>query len=385
MSQGYLNREIDLLEILHKKSFFLFGPRSTGKTFWIKKTIPADVPFLSLNQTSLYSRLMNDPSELSQILAPYKKIKYAVIDEIQKIPILLDEIQELIENEGFKFLLTGSSARKLKRSHANMLGGRAASVSFYPLTYFEIPEFDLDRYLRWGGIPRIYLSVDPMGELESYVKVYLEEEIRLEANVRNLGPFHRFLKVAALSNGQLINYASISSDAAVPASTVKQYFEILSDTLIATTLEPWIESKKRKAIQTSKFYLFDPGVAHFLAGTKSLDRNSVEWGQCFEQFILMELKAFSSYRRKNLEINFWRSVDKHEVDFVINGKTAIEVKSTKYVTDAHLKGLKAIKQESQIEQCLIVSDDPRERIMGTFQIIPWRVFLKRLWAGQLFV
>jgi predicted AAA+ superfamily ATPase len=185
----------------------LFGPRSTGKTFWIKKTIPTEIPFFSLNQTSLYSRLMNDPSEISQILAPYKKTKFAVIDEIQKIPLLLDEIQELIENEGFKFLLTGSSARKLKRSHANMLGGRAASVSFYPLTYFEIPDFDINRYLRWGGLPRICLSEDPMGELESYVKVYLEEEIRLEANVRNLGPFHRFLKVAALSNGKLINYA----------------------------------------------------------------------------------------------------------------------------------------------------------------------------------
>jgi predicted AAA+ superfamily ATPase len=327
---------------------------------------------------------MSDPSEISQILAPYKKIKYAVIDEIQKIPLLLDEIQELIENEGFKFLLTGSSARKLKRSHANMLGGRAASISFYPLTYSEIPEFDLDRYLRWGGLPRIYLSDDPMSELESYVKVYLEEEIRLEANVRNLGPFHRFLKVAALSNGKLINYASISSDAAVPATTVKQYFEILSDTLIATTLEPWVESKKRKAIQTSKFYFFDPGVAHFLAGTESLDRNSVEWGECFDQFILMELKAFSSYRRKNLEINFWRSVDRYEVDFIVNGKTAIEVKSTKYVTEAHLKGLKAIQQESQIKQCLIVSDDPRERVMGSIHVIPWRIFLQRLWANQLF-
>lgn len=384
MPQSYLNREIDLLEILQKKSFFLFGPRSTGKTFWIKKTIPKEIPFFSLNQTSLYSKLMNDPSAISEILAPYKKIKYAVIDEIQKIPPLLDEIQELIENDGFKFLLTGSSARKLKRSHANMLGGRAASVNLFPLTYSEIPDFNIDRYLRWGGIPRIYLSEDPMSELESYVKVYLEEEIRLEANIRNLGPFHRFLKVAALSNGQLINYAAISSDASVPATTVKQYFAVLSDTLIATTLEPWVESKKRKAIQTAKFYFFDPGVTHFLAGTESLDRNSVEWGECFEQFILMELKAFSSYRRKNLEINFWRSVDKYEVDFVVNGKIAIEVKSTKYVTDGHLKGLKAIQQEEEIKQCLIVSDDPRERAMGSIQVIPWRLFLQRLWANQLF-
>ena len=380
----YLERNIDLTSFLNKKSLFLLGPRSTGKTFWIKKTLTKEIPYLSLNQTSLYSRLIINPGEIRQILEPYKSIKLAVIDEIQKLPILLDEIQELIENEDFKFLLTGSSARKLKRSNANMLGGRAMSIRFYPLSFSEISDFNIKKYLRWGGLPRTYLSTEPQIELESYVKTYLEEEIRLEANIRNLAPFHRFLKVAALSNGQLINYAAIASDAGVPASTVKQYFEILTDTLIASALEPWLESKKRKAIQTSKFYFFDPGVTHFLAGTEELDRNSNLWGESFEQFILMEIKAYSSYRQKNLEINFWRSTDKYEVDFIINGKIGIEVKSTQRINDSHLKGLKALQEEAPIKQFFIISDDPIERIKDSIHIIPWRLFLERLWENKLF-
>lgn len=379
----HVDRQLDLKALLNKKSFFLLGPRSTGKTFWIKKTIPEDIPYFSLNQTSLYNRLISNPSEIIQMLAPYKHIGLAVIDEIQKIPILLDEIQELIENEGFKFLLTGSSARKLKRSNANMLGGRAMSIGFYPLSFSEIPDFDLSRFLRWGGLPRTYLSLEPQIELESYIKTYLEEEIRLEANIRKLAPFHRFLKVAALSNGQLINYAAISNDAAVPASTVKQYFEILTDTLIASTLEPWLESKKRKAIHTAKFYFFDPGVTHFLAGTENLDRNSNLWGESFEQFIFMELKCYSSYKQKNLTINFWRSIDKYEVDFIINGKIAIEVKSTKQINDSHLKGLKAIQQEEAIEHLYIISEDPIERVQDQIQIMPWKTFLQRLWNHKL--
>lgn len=379
----YFKRQLDLMALLKKKSFFLLGPRSTGKTSLIKKTIPAEVPYLSLNNMSLYNRLIVDPSQLAEILAPHKKVGMAVIDEIQKMPDLLNELQELIENEGFKFLLTGSSARKLKRTHANMLGGRARSIGFYPLSFSEIPSFNLNRYLRWGGLPRTYLAEDPQAEIDAYVKTYLEEEVRLEANIRNLAPFHRFLKIAALSNGQLINYASIASDAAVPASTVKQYFEILTDSLIASTLEPWMESKKRKAIQTAKFYFFDPGITHFIAGTEQLDRNSNLWGQAFEQFIFMELKCYAAYSSKKIELNFWRSTDKHEVDFVINGRVGLEVKSTKRINDSHLKGIKAIQEESAIKYFYVVSEDPIERTSNGIRMMPWQTFLKRLWANQL--
>lgn len=380
----HLKRQLNLLSLLNKKSFFLLGPRSTGKTYWIKKSLPSEIPYISLNQTSYYNRLIANPSELVDMLMPHKKIKLAVIDEIQKVPLLLDEIQELIENEGFKFLLTGSSARKLKRNHANMLGGRAATVGFYPLSFSEIPDFDLKKYLTWGGLPRVYLSDEPELELDSYIKTYLDEEIRLEANIRNLPPFHRFLKTAALCNGQLINYAALASDAAVPASTIKQYVEVLTDTLLATTLEPWLESKKRKAIKTAKFYFFDPGVTHFLAGTEKLDRNSNLWGESFEQFILMELKAFISYRLKRTEIYFWRSADKYEVDFIIGNEIAIEVKSTKRVTENHLKGLKALQEEQLIKKFYIISEDSIEKTSHNIDFLHWKNFLKQLWSEKIF-
>lgn len=377
-------RKLNVLEMLRQKSAFLFGPRSTGKTFWLKQSLPKDIPYFTLNNTSLYSKLIANPSELRSIVEPFKINPFIIIDEIQKVPLLLDEIQELIENYGIKFLLTGSSARSLKRNNANMLGGRAQSVRFYPLSFSEISNFELSKFLRWGGIPRVYLSEEPLMELEAYLKTYLEEEIRLEANIRNLGPFHRFLKTAALCSGQLINYSSLASDASVPASTVREYFQILQDSLIATLLEPWVESKKRKAIQTSKFYFFDPGVKHYVAGTQELDRNSNLWGESFEQFILMELQTYSSYNFKRAELNFWRSVDKYEVDFVINGKIAIEVKSTKRVNDSHAKGLRAIKEEGKMDQLLLVSEDPIEKIENHIHYMPWDVFLKKLWSHRIF-
>lgn len=382
--KNYIERKINLHSLLTKKSLFLFGPRSTGKTFWIKKSLPEDIPYFSLNNSSLYARLIADPSELHQIIEPHKKNKLIVIDEIQKLPNLLNEIQELIEDKGFKFLLTGSSARSLKRNNTNMLGGRASSYRFFPFTFTELHNFDLNKYLLWGGLPRVYLSDNPDVELDAYLKTYLDEEIRLEANIRNLGPFHRFLKTAALCNGQLINYASLSSDAGVPASTVKEYFQILQDTLIATVVEPWLLSKKRKAIQTAKFYFFDTGVRHYIAGTKALDRNSNLWGESFEQFILIELQAYISYNSKRAEINFWRSADKHEVDFIVNDEIAIEVKASKKITSQHLKGLKALQQENIIKNFYILSEDPIEKIDEGIHFIPWNIFLKKLWDNKIF-
>lgn len=378
------NRKLNLLTLLEKKTFFLLGPRSTGKTFWIKNSLPKEIPYFSLNSSAIYNRLIADPSQLNEMLVPFRNIKMCVIDEIQKIPSLLDEVHEQIENNQFRFLLTGSSARKLKREHANMLGGRASSIGFSPLSWSEIPDFDLHKYLRWGGIPRIYLSDDPLGEQDAYVKTYLEEEIRLEANIRLLPPFHRFLKTAALCNGQLINYSKLASDAGTPVSTLKNYFEMLTDTLIAFTLEPWTDSKKRKAIQTAKFYFFDPGITHFLAETEHLDRNSNLFGQSFEQFILMELKSFNSYHQKRATLNFWRTTDQYEVDFVINSKIAIEVKATKKITDAHLKGLKAIQKEEAIKKLIVISEDPIERETEGVHILPWQSFLTKLWNHEIF-
>lgn len=379
-----LTRNIELYQISNKKSFFLFGARSTGKSFWLKKTAPQNSLYLNLLDGDLYLRLTESTSILKQIISTEKK-DIIVIDEIQRIPELLNEVHSAIEdNPSLRFILTGSSARKLKRSHANMLGGRASLIHFYPLSYSEIPEFDLVRYLTYGGLPRTYLSEDPLSELDSYLQTYIDQEVRLEANLRNLAPFHRFLKTAALSNGELLNYANIASDAGVPASTVKEYYSILEDSLIGYTLEPWVESKKRKAITTAKFYFFDPGVCNYITGAKSIERASDLWGKNFEQFILMELKSFLSYRQKRLKIYFWRSVNKQEVDFIIDDTVAIEVKSSKKTSRKHLAGLKALSEEKIISSYYLVSEDPINRtVEDQFQCLHWKTFLKRLWNNEI--
>jgi predicted AAA+ superfamily ATPase len=339
---------------------------------------------IDLLNNDFYLRLMESPSLLGKMILAEKK-KYVVIDEIQRIPELLNEIHKLIEEEGIKFLMTGSSARKLKRGHANMLGGRATMAHFFPLSFSEIPKFNLEKYLTYGGLPRVYSSDDPHVELDSYLTTYIEQEIKLEANIRNLTPFHRFLKTAALCNTELLNYANISNDTGVPASTVKEYYSVLEDSLIGYLLEPWLESKKRKAIQTSKFYFFDPGVCHYIAGTHSLDRNSDLWGKSFEHFILMELKAYISYRQRRKKVCFWRSVNKQEVDFIVGDEIALEVKSTKKASPKHFSGLRALQEEGKIKKFFLVSEDPVNRIEEDFiNVLHWKDFLKRLWDDEIF-
>lgn len=378
------NRKIDFKALLQKKSFFLFGARSTGKSFWLRESLGEDVLFLNLLSSELFLRLSENPAQLEEIIRAQGKKKIA-IDEIQKIPALLDEVHRLIEDSHYKFILTGSSARALKRKHANMLGGRANLVHFYPLSFAEIPQFDLQKYLSFGGLPRIYLSEDPLGELESYLTTYIEQEVKLEANIRNLGPFHRFLKTAALCNAELINYANIASDSGVPATTVKEYYSILEDSLLGIRLEPWIDSKKRKAIQTSKFYFFDTGVCNYISGRRSLERSTDAWGKAFEQFILIELKAFISYTQKRRQIYFWRSQNKQEVDFILDDEIGIEVKSTKKVQDKHLNGIRALKEEKILKKYFVISEDPIARLVDkNIEIMPWRDFLKKLWKNEIF-
>jgi predicted AAA+ superfamily ATPase len=377
-------RQVDLSPLLRKKSYFLFGARSTGKSFWIKRNInEKNVFYINLLANDFYLRLVENPTLLENLIEESKQ-KTIVIDEIQKIPSLLNEVHRLIEEKNYKFLLTGSSARALKRGHANMLGGRAAVLNFYPLSYSEISDFNLEKFLTFGGLPRVYLSDDPLLELDSYLTTYIEQEIKLEANIRKLPPFHRFLKSAALNNSELISYANISSDSAVPASTVKEYYRVLEDSLIGYTLEPWLESQKRKAIQTSKFYFFDPGVCHSILGTKLLDRNTNEWGKSFEQFILMELKCYISYRQKRKSLHFWRSVNKQEVDFIVGDEVAIEVKSTKRVTQKNLTGLNALKEEKKIKSFYIISEDPLSRLESKFiHALHWKTFLEKLWNDEI--
>jgi predicted AAA+ superfamily ATPase len=309
-----------------------------------------------------------------------------VIDEIQKLPILLDEVHRLMEEKSIKFLLTGSSARKLKKESANMLGGRATQTHLYPLVTDELNEFfELKRFLLYGGIPRIYLSDDPVSELSDYLSVYLEQEIQLEANIRNLPPFSRFLKMAALTNGQLLNYSSIASDCGLSPNTVREYYQILCDTLIGMRLEPWRDSKKRKAITTGKFYFFDLGVRNYLIQLEHLSEDTKEWGDLFEHFIVNEVLAFTVYRHKREKLYFWRDTSKHEVDLIIDPLIAMEIKSTKRVSSKHLSGLKAIQEENIFKRYLVISFDKVERVTAEkIEMVYWKNFLKDLWKGNYF-
>ncbi len=377
----FLDRNINLNNLLRQKSFFFFGARGTGKTMLIKKQLDKKVMIIDLLKADYFLHLHENPHDLENMIESSHKI-WIVIDEVQKIPILLDEVHRLIEKTELHFLLTGSSARKLKRESANMLAGRAWQANFYPLTFLEIPNFDLDKYLMFGGLPAVYLSKDPEEQLDAYINTYLKEEIQIEASIRKLPNFIRFLKVAALCNTQVINYSKVASDVGLSVSTVKEHFIILQDTLLGYIIEPWRESKKRKSIETPKFYFFDIGVVHGIRRTKYIDPNSDVFGMSFEQFIFQELMAYVSYLRKKDTICFWRAKSKQEVDFIIGDHTAIEVKASKKIQKTDLKGLFALKEENIIQKFYLVSFDTVDRVIDRINILFWRSFLQQLWNNK---
>ncbi len=372
-----LRRNLNLIDLLGKKSFFLFGPRATGKSTLIKQQLTGRSRVLDLLNSRLFLRLSASPHDLESLIDPDRD-KIVVIDEIQRIPELLNEVHRLIENKGITFLLTGSSARKLRRGKVNLLAGRAWNAKLFPLIKKEIPVFDLDRYLRFGGLPAVYLSEYPGEELDAYVDVYLREEIAAEGLVRNLPPFSRFLRTMAISNGEIINYTKLANDCQTAVSTVTEYVKILEDTLVGFMLPAWTESKKRKALKTGKFYFFDPGVTHTLSGTENLDRNSNLYGKSFEQFIGMEIRAFLSYKRIKLPLTYWRSTHGMEVDFLIGEHTAVEVKASKKVTQRDLKGLKALQEEDIFKHYYLVSQDPVRAVYGDIKVMHYTDFLDEM-------
>ena len=377
-----IQRTLDLKNLLSKKSFFLFGPRATGKSTLIKQVLSKSSMIIDLLNSRLYLRLLDSPHDLESIIDAGNKGEIIVIDEIQRIPELLNEVHRLIEDRKLTFLLTGSSARKLRRGKANLLAGRVWEARLFPLTWKEIPAFDLNRYLRYGGLPPVYLSQYPEEELDAYVNTYLKEEIMAEGLIRKLPPFSRFLRSIALASGDMINFTKIANDCQVPPSTVTEYVALLEDTLVGFLLPAWKGSKRRKAISTGKFYFFDPGVAHTLAGTEALDRNSHLYGKAFEQFIGMEIRAYLSYKRKKIELSYWRSVHGYEVDFLMGRKTAVEVKATQRISQSHFKGLKALEEEKVFKNYVLVSQDPVNTHDNHFQALFWEDFLKNLWEDK---
>ena len=378
MTPPIIARYLDARELLKQRSCFLFGPRQTGKSTLIRHQL-ADVRTYNLLDPTLFIRLSRNPALIREALAPQTEI--IVIDEIQKMPALLNEVQLMIEEHGVRFFLTGSSARTLRRKGVNLLGGRARSRVLHPFVSVELGDhFRLERALEFGLLPSVYFSDAPAEDLAAYSGDYLKQEVAAEALVRNIGAFSRFLEVAALSHGRMINFAQIASDAQVPASTVREYYGILEDTFIAHEVPAYTETRKRKAISTSKYYLFDVGLARHLQGRRGLPLGTAEYGEAFESFVFQEIKGFCDYHLLDPP-RYWRSKSQFEVDFVV-GELAVEVKAKKAVSHRDLRGLRALREENRLSHYVLVSLEPMARRVDGIDILPWREFLTRLWAAS---
>jgi predicted AAA+ superfamily ATPase len=374
----YIERLLDLPSLIQKKSHFLFGPRQTGKTSLIRHSLKG-VRSYDLLETSVYLTLSQNPGRLGQELEPRDEI--VVIDEIQRLPVLLNEVHRLIEERGIRFLLTGSSARKLRRGGINLLGGRARTKYMHSLTYWELgSQFDLFKAIDRGLLPSIYLSDDPRADLQAYTGSYLQQEIVAEGTTRNIPAFSRFLKVAALCNGTIVNFTNVSNDAQVPRTTVYEYFEILKDTLLLYEIPAWRKSKKRKPLTSSKYYFFDVGVVATLQG-REFRQGTPEFGEAFETYLMHELVSYSDYVSGE-PLSYWRSTSGFEVDFILGDHTAIEVKAKENLSTHDLKPLQALAEEKKLKRYLCVSLEPRRRKLQNLTILPFREFLEALWNRE---
>jgi predicted AAA+ superfamily ATPase len=305
-----------------------------------------------------------------------------VIDEVQRLPDLLNEVHRLIEERGIRFLLTGSSARKLRGGGVNLLGGRARTRYLHPLTYAELGTgYDLQRAAQRGLLPPIYLSDDPRADLDAYAGLYLQQEIVAEGATRNVPAFSRFLRVAALCNGRIVNFTKVANDSQVARTTVYEYFSILEDTLVLHELPAWRKSKRRKPLSSSKYYFFDIGVAAALQG-RELRIGTPEFGEAFETLLFHELVAHRDYV-SGQPLAYWRSTSGFEVDFVLGDHTAIEAKATATLAASDVKSLKALAEEKRWKRLLCVCLEPRRRQLGDVTVLPWNEFLDALWAGEL--
>jgi len=375
-----IHRLLDIANLLNRKSFFLFGCRGTGKTSLIRTTLP-QLPRYDLLSATTFAALSRRPQLIGEEnLDPTIPV---VIDEIQKLPQLLDEVHRLIEERGMRFLLTGSSARKLKRGGANLLAGRAWEARLFPLVSAELEDFDLNRYLARGGLPAVWLSDEPWEELRAYVGTYLKEEVMAEALVRRIDTFSAFLELCALRCTEEVNYEAFGSDLGVSGKTVRNFFEVLEDTLIGFLLQPYRKTKLRKATSRAKFYLFDLGVTNSLAGRREVPVGTETFGKAFEHFIALELRAYLSYRRSDLTLGFWRSDRGYEVDFTVGSQVAIEVKASDLVQERQLSGLRALQEEGIFSTCCVVSRDKTVRVLDGVTIYPWRIFLDKLWSDEI--
>lgn len=364
-------------------SIFLFGSRQTGKTTILRQQFP-DTTYFDLLDTNVRRRLQQRPVLLYETLKDKPTGTLVIIDEIPEVPELLNEVHRLIVERQLVFILCGSSARKLKRKGHNTLGGRALPVYLYPLVSAEIPDFDIDRAVNYGTIPPHYLARNPWRLLAAYIDVYLKEEIKEEALVRNLDAFQRFLEVAALTDGEIINNNNIAQECGVHATTVSSYFDILEDTLIGYRIPAYTKVMKRRLVQAPRFYYFDVGVTNYLLHRKELIRGGADYGHAFEHLVVQELVAYMHYRHCEEKLSYWRTYTGVEVDIIVgDARIAIEIKSTEEVQNRHIKNLKAFAEEHPDSKLMIVSLDVFTRQMGKIECIYVMDFFHRLWTDGI--
>lgn len=368
---------------LGSESCFFWGPRQSGKSTLLKNYFPKSA-YYDLLLSDEFERLNRRPSLLREELLARHPDKPVIIDEVQKIPQLLDEIQWLIVNKHIQFILCGSSARKLKRGSGNLLGGRALRYELFPLVSEEISNFDLMRALNHGLLPRHYMADEPDRMCRSYIGDYLKEEIAAEALTRNIPAFAKFLEAAAFSNGEVVNFTNIARECGVSGPTVKEYFQILVDTLIARFIPSFQKRPKRRVIQAPKFYLFDVGIANALLKRGPIVQGSEIFGRAFEQFIFQEITAHSHYSGLEYAVSYWRTASGFEVDFILGDReVAIEVKGVSEVHAHHMRSMHAFRNEYKPKKTIIVSLDLRSRDSDGIHILPWRTFLRDLWSGSI--
>jgi len=387
MHFGNINAEmykriIDLQETLKHKSIFLFGPRQTGKSTLVRQIFP-HAAFYDLLEADTFRELSARPEYMRQTLRPQQSL--VIVDEIQKLPALLDEVQLLLErNKKLRVVLTGSSARKLKRGAANLLGGRAWVCRLHPLVSAEVNGPRLLDRLNRGSLPAIIDSERYKEDLKAYVGTYLHEEIRAEGLTRSIENFSRFLEVAGLTSGEQINFSSVADDAGFPPRTVREHYQILEDTLVGHQLPAYQKTSKRKPVATAKFYLFDVGVANTLKRTPVIEEGSEAYGRALEHLVFLELRSFLDYHRLDHELTYWRSRSQFEVDFVVGDSVAIEVKSKNRVSPRDYKGLNVLGEEVRLKRKIVICGEKmRRRADDGAEIMPPTDFLNQLWRGDV--
>lgn len=391
------SRKIDIASPLKDLSIFLLGPRQTGKSTLLRELYPNSI-FVDLLDPEVFRDLNKSPNLLNEMVSVTKDNGPIIIDEIQKLPELLDVVQSLIaKNKSRRFILTGSSARKLRKQGQNLLGGRAFPLFLHPITSFEAfanakttrSGFDLNTLITLGGLPSVLTSSSPHRILKAYVGIYLQEEIKAEGYARSLSDFSKFLEVAALTNSEQLDFAGVGRDVQLSPRTVASYYSILQDTLIGYLLEPFKHTRTRKAVTTPKFYYFDVGVCNFLTGRTALSPGTSEYGKALEHFVFTELKAYADDCNDQFELFYWRSTSQFEVDFIIRLKSkkliGIEVKGTSHIDRDDLRGLKAFEEDFKLSQKIIVCNERTPRLIeDQFEVLPIKQFCEKLWRRELF-